>query len=343
MSDRTGLAWLLAALAISLGACTQPADSEAEPSAAEPTPMMSESPSGDPSAANPAAAIEDPAPESVGYAAAWQDWHDGRIERLQRPDGWLSLVGLHFFEPGRHTVGSATNNDIVLATGPGQLGVIELDAAGAMTFAAAEGVAVSVDGQPVRAPTALVDDVAGGEAGPSVVAFDDGQASFVPVLRSGRHALRVRDSRAETLTEFAGIETWPADPAWQVEARFSPHEAGKTIDIATVINTIEPMDNPGSLEFELEGKPYRLEAIDEGDGNYFLIFADRTNGSESYGAGRFVYAAPAVDGMTTIDFNRAYNPPCALNAFSTCPLPPPENRLDVAVTAGEKKPSGFAH
>lgn len=343
MADRKGLIALFAALTLGLGACTQQADSNAESSQVAAEPAAADSRAGEPVAADPATAVQEPVPAPEDFAAAWQAWHDGRIARLQRLDGWLSLVGLHFFEAGRHTVGSGPGNDVVLAVGPASLGVIELSADGAMTFAAADGVAVSVDGQPVRAAVALLDDAAGGEAGPSVVSFDEGQASFIPIERSGRHALRVRDARAKTLTEFTGIKTWPADPKWAVEARFTPHEAGKTIDIATVINTIEPMANPGVLDFELQGKPYRLEAIDEGDGEYFLIFADRTNGSESYGAGRFLYASPAVDGKTTVDFNRAYNPPCALNAFSTCPLPPPENRLDVAIAAGEMKPAGVAH
>jgi hypothetical protein len=110
--------------------------------------------------------------------------------------------------------------------------------------------------------------------------------------------------------------------------------------IASVINTVEPMANPGVVVFRKDGKTYRLEALDEGDGQLFLIFSDRTSGKTTYGAGRFLYADPPKDGMTVVDFNQAYNPPCVFTHYATCPLPPPENRLDIAVTAGEKKYRG---
>ncbi|MCB0501022.1 MAG: DUF1684 domain-containing protein, partial [Cyclobacteriaceae bacterium] len=139
---------------------------------------------------------------------------------------------------------------------------------------------------------------------------------------------------------FTGIERYPVDAGWRYEARWVPHEEGRSIDIATVLNTIEPMPNTGTIEFEREGKTHRLEVVDEGDGALFVIFADRTNAKETYGAGRFLYADPLDAEHVVIDFNKAYNPPCALNAFSTCPLPPPENRLDLAVTAGEKRYHG---
>ena len=103
------------------------------------------------------------------------------------------------------------------------------------------------------------------------------------------------------------------------------------------------MPNPGAVVFEKDGKTYKLEVVDEGDGQLFLIFADRTSGKETYGAGRFLYASPVVDGKTIVDFNMAYNPPCVFTPYATCPLAPPENRLDLAVTAGEKKYAHAAH
>ena len=272
------------------------------------------------------------------HRADVEAWHAGRIERLQRPDGWLSLVGLHWVEPGRHRVGSAADSDIVLNTGPATLGVIEREGDSVyLTPAADAGVRFT--------PTAegrvrLLPDSTGT---PTVVHFNDGAASFLLIERSGRFGLRVRDGAAPTLTGFRGIERFPVDPAWRVEARFVAHPAGKTIDIASVINTLEPMANPGVLEFTRDGQTFRLEAILEGaeDASLFVIFADRTNRSSTYGAGRFVYTEglPA-DGRVVLDFNKAYNPPCALNAYSTCPLPPPENRLDLAIEAGEKRYAG---
>ena len=276
--------------------------------------------------------------DPVAHAAEVEAWHAARVARLKQPTGWLSLVGLHWLDEGRFTLGSGVRNDIVLSVGPERLGLIEREA-DRVYFSAEEGAGVSVE--PAAAGrVALVADSAGE---PTVVAFNHGEASFVLIERSGRYGLRVRDQKAPTRTGFTAIERFPVDPAWRIEARFIPHPPGRTIDIASVINTLEPMVNPGLIEFELDGKVHRLQAILElpDDDSYFVIFADRTNRDQTYGAGRFVYTdGMPADGRVVLDFNKAYNPPCALNAFSTCPLPPPENRMDAAVTAGEKRYSG---
>ena len=123
-----------------------------------------------------------------------------------------------------------------------------------------------------------------------------------------------------------------------------PNPPGSTIEIADVIGGVAPVPNPGAVEFTRDGKSYRIQAIDEGGDELFLVFADRTNGHGSYGAGRFLYAgAPDAAGNVVVDFNQAYNPPCAFTSFATCPLPPPDNRLDLAITAGEKKYTGPLH
>jgi uncharacterized protein (DUF1684 family) len=123
-----------------------------------------------------------------------------------------------------------------------------------------------------------------------------------------------------------------------------PHPAGQTIEIASIIGTTDQVPNPGAIEFTRDGKTYRIEAQDEGEGELFLVFADRTNGHGSYGAGRFLYAPmPDANGKVMLDFNQSYNPPCAFTAFATCPLPPPQNRLDLAITAGEKAYAKPAH
>jgi uncharacterized protein len=283
-----------------------------------------------------AAACAQPPPD---HTAEIEQWRAQRLERLQAPQGWLSLVGLHWVEPGTHRVGGGKDNDIVLATGPAQLGTLTL-AEGKLQFTAAPDSGVSVDGATPTGAFELLPDSSGK---PTVLSFDAGQATLQAIERGGRMALRVRDARAKTRTGFVGIEQFPIDAGWRLEARFEAHPAGKTIPIANVIGQLEPMANPGAVVFERDGRTHRLEAVDEGDGQLFLIFADRTSGKETYGAGRFLYAAPAVDGKTVLDFNKAYNPPCAFNAYSTCPLPPPENRLDIAVTAGEKKYAGATH
>lgn len=283
------------------------------------------------SASLPANAQASSAEVRAAYVAEIEAWHAARVERLQAPEGWLSLVGLHWLEVGTQRVGSAVGNEVILRVGPAHLGTLSV-IDGAVELALADGVEAQIGDDPTVRRAALASDASGA---PSVVRF--GPASLVLIERDGRFALRVRNPNAPTRSGFIGIERYAVDPTWRFVARFEAHPAGRTIEIASVINTLEAMANPGRLLFERDGKAYSLEAIDDGSGQLFLIFADRTNAKETYGPGRFVYVELPADGQTVLDFNRAYNPPCAFNAYSTCPLPPPENRLDLAVRAGEKR------
>lgn len=268
-----------------------------------------------------------------------QDWRNQRRERLLQTDGWTSLVGLHWIDPGPHYVGSAGDNGIHLSMGPAQMGMIELHKDGGVTFVPGKDAALTLDGQPFAGPATLrPDDDA---KGPSLVGFDDGKGVATVIHRGDRYALRVKHADAPTRLHFAGIEYWPAEPSWRIQGKFVPHPAGTTMPVANIIGGLDDAANPGVVEFQRDGKTYRLEAIDEGDGSLFLVFADRTNGHGSYGAGRFVYATkPDAEGHVTVDFNQAYNPPCAFTSFATCPLPPAQNRLDLAITAGEKAYAG---
>ncbi|GGA72422.1 hypothetical protein GCM10011521_08200 [Arenimonas soli] len=273
------------------------------------------------------------------YEREIRAWREERVERLVRPDGFLSLVGLHWVGPGSTFVGSAKSNGTRLTLGPPQLGMLHLEKDGRARLDIAEGAEVWVDGEPATGSVELVSDARGK---PTVVAFNRGDASFLLIERSGRHALRVRNAMASTRTGFPGIDYFDIDPAFRFQARFQAHPPGKTLDIVNMLGMVEPMANPGRVSFEKDGVSYSLEALDEGDGRLFFVFADRTSGHETYAASRFLYAEPAgADGLTVLDFNRAYNPPCAFTAYSTCPMPPPENRLDLRIEAGEKKPLPF--
>ncbi len=265
-----------------------------------------------------------PGSDAAALVAAVDAWHAQRLASLQRPHGWLSLVGLHWIEPGRHRLGRAPDTDIVLAVGPARLGTVTLDDARFVFEPAAGSDAPAVDVPLSEAESVQVD-------------FADGRGRFVLIRRGGRLALRVSDTQAPALLGFRGVERYPVDPGWRIEARFEPHPPGTTLPIANVIGQLDDTPNPGAVVFERDGRSHRLEALDGGDGALFLILADRTNRSGTYGAGRFLYTDPPLDGRVVLDFNRAYNPPCAFNDYSTCPLPPPENRLDLAVTAGERR------
>ena len=280
--------------------------------------------------------------DQVAFVKQQQDWRAERLARLTKPDGWASLIGLHVLEPGAHRLGSAVDNGIRLAMGPAHLGVLTLKT-GAMTFVPEKGVEVDVDDVPVQGSTAIRDDTQP-EVGPSKISFDDGRGVATVIVRAGGHRLRVKHADADSRLQFAGLDYWPADKDWQVKARFIPNPPGKVMPIANIIGSTDEMANPGALEFERDGKTHRLEALDEGEGTLFLVLADRTSGHGSYGAGRFIDAPmPDAQGNVLIDFNQAYNPPCAFTPFATCPLPPPENRLDLAIEAGEKAYANSAH
>jgi uncharacterized protein (DUF1684 family) len=268
-----------------------------------------------------------------------QDWRDQRRERLLKADGWTSLIGLHWIDQGPHFVGSGGDNGIRLSMGPAHFGMLDLRKDGSVHFVPAKDVALTLDGQPLKDATTLRTDM--DPKGPGVIGFDEGKGEATVIQRGDRYGLRVKHADAPTRLHFAGLEYWPADPSWRISGKFVPHPAGTTMQVANIIGGLDDAANPGAVQFERDGKTYSIEAIDEGDGSLFLVFADRTNGHGSYGAGRFLYASnPDAQGGVTIDFNQAYNPPCAFTSFATCPLPPAENRLDLAIDAGEKAYAG---
>ena len=272
------------------------------------------------------------------HEAEIRAWRVERTQRLTKPDGWLSLVGMHWLERGTTRVGSGADNGTRIAAGPPHVGEVELGKDGVIRFTPARDAEITVDGQPAQGRVVLASDADPAREA-SVVGFNRGDASFIVIKRGDRFALRVRDALAPTRTGFQPLQYFPIDPAFRFRARFTPHAPGSKIDIVNILGMVEPMANPGTVTFEKDGKSYTLEAVDEGDHRLFFVYADRTSGHESYAASRFLYADyPDRAGFTTLDFNRGYNPPCAFTAYSTCPMPPLQNRLDLAITAGEKKP-----
>lgn len=273
-------------------------------------------------------------PGATDFTTLEHDWREHRRQDLLAADGWTSLIGLHWIDSGRHTLGSAADNAIQLALGPPHMGMLELKE-GSVRLLPDMSATLTVDGVPLQAEVVLRTDTAAD--GASVIGFDDGKGVATVIERAGRTALRVKHADAPARLQFVGLDYWPADPAWKIEGTFIAHPPGTTLEIANIIGSVDSVANPGVVEFTRDGKRYRLEALDEGEGELFLVFADRTNGRGSYGAGRFLYAPmPDARQRVVLDFNQSYNPPCAFTSFATCPLPPPANRLDLEVTAGEK-------
>ena len=277
-------------------------------------------------------AVDEPAAD-LNFLADDAIWRDERKQDLVKPDGWTSLVGLHWLELKAHYLGSGTGSGIRLAFGPPKMGMVE-QRNGQVFFTPESGAALTLDGEPFRRRAELKDDH---DATPSVVGFDEGKGTLLVIKRGDRFGLRIKHADAPTRLQFAGLEYWPPEADWKITGKFMPHPAGKTLPIVDIIGTATDAPNPGVVEFVHDGKPYRIEAMGEPGRGLFLVIADRTSGHGSYPAGRFMDTpAPDAQGNVVLDFNRAYNPPCAFTTFATCPLPPPENRLDLAITAGEK-------
>ena len=281
-----------------------------------------------PQPSTPAAATASAAAWSKDLAD-WKQWRDGR---LRQPDSWLTLVGLAWLQEGDNPVGSDPASRVVLPKSAApRVGTIRL-AGGSATFVADPAAMVAAKGVPVS--TLVLRSDAEGEA----TVLTHGSVSFYVIRRSDRLAVRVKDSRAEALAQFAGLDYYPVDPRWRVEARFEPATKPVEIDVPNALGFTEKIASPGHVVFELGGVRHRLLALDDtGDGRLFLVFGDKTNGRDTYGGGRFLYTDPPADGRVTVDFNRAYNPPCVFSPYATCPLPPAGNRLPLAVEAGEKK------
>ena len=286
------------------------------------------------SAERDAAAARERERKAQAFDATQAAWRQTRREDLLKPDGWTTLVGLHWLDQGAHYFGSDADNGIRLAMGPAHFGMIERKG-DRVRVVPERGAVLTIAGEPLKGSAALRSDA--DPAGPSVLGFDEGLGLVTLIRRGDRYALRVRHAQAPTRTGFKGIQYWPGGEEWIIQGRFVANPAGKVIAVGNIIGTVEDVANPGFVEFERDGQTYRLEALDQGGGELFLVFADRTSGKGSYPAGRFLDApAPDSNGRVLLDFNKAYNPPCAFTAYATCPLPPPENRLNLEVVAGEK-------
>ena len=270
------------------------------------------------------------------YAATLAQHRAARVAALTAPDSWLTLIGRHPLSPGKNSLGTAEDNSIRLASGPPYLGTITLADDGTVTFKPAPSSLARVDGEAVR--TAELRYRGPGE--PSRVTF--GSANFYVMPRGNTLFLRVRDTEAANLRDFAGIDYFPIDPAWRIEAGWVPFEKSQLRPITNMIGQTSSAPVPGKAVFTFEGKVVELIPLDEGGDTLFFVLTDLTADEETYEASRFLYAKKPAPGATTLvlDFNELQNPPCAFTEFATCPLPPKENRLPFRVPAGEKKYRG---
>ena len=272
---------------------------------------------------------QEPKIDTAAHAQEIQQWQKRRDTNLRKEDSWLTLIGLHWLTEGENSV---------TLTKPGAPPV-RLLRQGATTILHSDPL-MTVDGKPLSGDVPLLADA--DEKGPTLVKM--GSVQFNVIKRGDRYGLRVKDAEAETRTQFKGLEYYPIDPKWRVTARFEAYHPPKKIPITDVTGMTSDNISPGALIFEVAGEEYRIDPIiEEGSDEYFIIFRDATSRDTTYPAGRYLYAPQAKDGVAVVDFNKAYNPPCAFSDFATCPLPPPQNRLNVRIEAGEKKYAGAAH
>jgi uncharacterized protein (DUF1684 family) len=266
------------------------------------------------------------APEPHAYdAEATATWRAEREKNLRSDGGWLSVAGLTFLEAGPNSIGSDPANDIVLPPpAPPLVGAIVRTHTG-VWFDPAPGVELSREGAPIRERTMLTlrDRLALGTLTLQLHPSGD------------RLGIRVRDANSRLRETFGGLKWYPVGTEWNIAARFEPYAAPRTITVPNVSGDFEKLTVPGEVVFVHGGDEVRLQAAQSGR-HLWIIFSDALGGSETYRI-RFLYTDPPdARGRVMLDFNRAYNPPCAYNPYTTCPLPPPQNRLTIAIPAGER-------
>jgi uncharacterized protein len=277
--------------------------------------------------------------DSVNYKLEIDTWRKNRVEELRAEDGWLNLAGLFWLKEGINSLGSSDDNDVRFPTGklPARAGYF-LVSQGSVSISVLPKINITQGGKSISNGIIYSPDST------SNPTLEYGTLRWFIIQRDKAVGIRLRDLESEGVQKFKGIVNYPTDPAWRVEAKVEKSTEPKMIDITNVLGQTTPQSSPGTLVFMIDDKEYRLDALDGGKDELFIIFGDDTNASETYPSGRYVYVKrPDSESKTILDFNKAYNPPCAFTAFATCPLPPKQNVLSLSVTAGEKEYSGADH
>jgi uncharacterized protein (DUF1684 family) len=264
---------------------------------------------------------------AADLAAATDAWHARRLERLTAPDGWLTLVALESLAPGRNTVGRAADAQVRYDGFPADYLGAFLVEGDAIRFEPALGVEIS------GAPG---DGVIRTDIEPDTTELVIGDIRFYVIVRADQPMVRIKDAAAPTRIHFTGIDRFPVDASWVITAPFEPAPAATTERVDSVIGLEVETEITGYVRFERDGAQVHAALYSDGAGGSMLRFADATSGRTTYGAGRYLTAQHNDDGTVTLDFNRAYNPPCAFTPYGTCTIPTRANTFPFPVTAGER-------
>lgn len=276
------------------------------------------------------AAVDPAAADAAAATRETEDWRAKHEESYR--NNWATIAGLHFLEPGTHTAGTAKTNDIVLpasAASP-RIGRFVLDG-NVVRFEPESGARVHIGGQLLTKTVALADDTAD-----EPDALEVGGIRMVVHQSGKRKSLRVWDPDGELARGFLGFRWFPIQMNYRVTGRFIPDASPRDVQVVNTFGDVDTYQTEGVIEFTMNGQTLRLRPFTTRPKRFYFVFRDRSSGEETYEAARFLYSDLRDDGTTVLDFNQAYNPPCAFNPYTTCPIPLPENRLTVKVLAGER-------
>jgi uncharacterized protein (DUF1684 family) len=272
--------------------------------------------------------------ENPEFVQAELQWRSERDQQMRSPTSWLTIAGLFWLEEGEHTFGTDPKNEIRLPeeSAPAFAGTFILHDDVVKVVHAGD-TEMTIEGRRINEQV-LTSDASGK---PDVIELND--LKMWVIKRGDRLAIRLRDLNAAPYKEYTGLEFFPPRAKYKLNASFTPYSPSKSQVLSTMVGTTTEMEVPGYLTFQIDGREYRLDAFRDypESKDLFIIFKDGTSGMETYGASRFMDAEILEDGTVDLNFNRAYNPPCAYTHYATCPLPPPQNILTVRIEAGEKK------
>lgn len=277
---------------------------------------------------SPLHAADTPRPPDAAYLESFKKWKAAETADLK--ENWLPLAGLFWLKPGTNTFGSDGSNAIVFPKGPAHAGEFDLNAK-EVTLKLLPETAASIDGKRVTSATLDPDT----SKRPTQVEM--GTLRFQAIVRGERVGIRLKDTASPNIGNFKGMQFFPLDMNYRVTAVWTPGDGKRTIEIPNVLGDVSSQPVPGWVTFQLQGQELKLTAL-SGDPKtgLFFVFTDPTAKNDTYPGGRFLDTGPVTNGTVLLDFNRAYNPPCAVTPYATCPLAPKENRLATPIPAGEK-------
>jgi uncharacterized protein len=277
--------------------------------------------------------VKKPAPE----LEKWSQWRAKRHFSIAGPEGWATLVALQWLKPGTNWITARGDGDVVLPVGAadGPLGSIIWEGP-SFRFQSPARASVTRNGRPVR------DEVLDTDKAPEPTKLEVGALKFWVIERGAKAAVRAKDPRARARLDFKGLEYYPYRSEWRLAGQFNAFPTPRRVKVLDITGNQTEETSSGTVTVMIQGRPWQLETMDDVDeGDLWVVFRDATAGKTTYPGGRFLHMAPPdAEGHVVVDFNYAYNPPCAFTRFATCPLPPPANRLPLEVTAGEKAYTG---